>query len=107
MTTRTPPRTKRETKPEEAVNTAVPTIQMDEQSVFEIFMDHQRKAFNESGQAIESLLPVAFKEHSKTALKETVEGYRTLVNTVIDDVIERIEKLRQVEEKEEPPVPQP
>ena len=65
-------------------------------------MDHQRKAFDETGRAIESLLPEAFKEHSKAALQETIEGYRRLVNTVIDELVDAIEKIRVPEEKDEP-----
>lgn len=100
MTTKSVPRTKREPKADEGL-TPVPVPEDKLPSMFETFMDHQRKAFDESGQAIESLLPVAFKEHSKTALKETVEAYRQLVNSVLDEVVDRIEKLRVPGEKVE------
>ncbi len=92
MTTKSVPRTKREPKVEEAVQ-PVEEATSAEPTVFDTFMDHQRKAVDETGRAIESLLPEAFKEHSKTAIKETVEGYRSLVNSVIDQVIDQIEKI--------------
>jgi hypothetical protein len=108
MTTKSVPRTKREPKVEEAV-TPVGEVQPDEPTVFETFMDHQRKAVGETGRAIESLLPEAFKEHSKAAVKETVEGYRQLVNSVLDQVIDQIEKIRLPEDKNVPQekVPEP
>jgi hypothetical protein len=98
MTTKSVPRTKREPKVEAEPVTA--PVAEKEPTIFENFIEHQRKAFDETGLAIESLLPVAFKEHSKTALQETIEGYRQLVNSVIDSVVEQIEKMRPADEAE-------
>ena len=63
-------------------------------NVFEVFLDHQRKAISEAAQALVALLPVAFKEHGEAAVREVVEGYRTLVNSTIDEIIDTIEKAR-------------
>lgn len=113
MTTKSVPRAKREPKVEEPAVAAPVVEEKEAPGVFETFIEHQRKAFDETGRAIESLLPVAFKEHSKSAVKETVEGYRELVNSVIDSVVDQIEKMRfeekETDQAEEPKeqVPQP
>lgn len=110
MTTKSVPRAKREPKVEEPVKPVLPTIELKPQlpPVFDTFIEHQRKAITESGRAIESLLPEAFKEHGKAAVKETIEAYRELVNSVIDGVVESIEKMRITEEKvSKEEVPQP
>ncbi len=103
MTTKSVPRTKREPKTNEEAAPAEPVAELEAQeevaTVFDTFIEHQRKAFDETGLAIESLLPVAFKEHSKAAIKETIESYRDLVNSVIDSVVENVEKMRPPEEK--------
>ncbi len=64
------------------------------ETVFEAFVEHQRKAISEAFKALESLLPVAVKEHGEAALKEMVEGYRTLFNTAIDEIVDTIEKVK-------------
>jgi len=62
------------------------------------FLEHQRKALEETGKAIDSLLPPGFKEHSAEARKEAVKGWKVLMDAVIDEV----ERLRtQVERKVE------
>ena len=101
MTTKSVPRTKREPKAEPVTKPLVSVGELKPQlpPAFDTFIEHQRKAINETGMAIESLLPEAFKEHSKTAVRETVEAYRELVNSVIDGVIETIEKVRIPEEE--------
>lgn len=103
MTTKAAPRTKREPKAEPESQPAVSVSELKPQlpPVFDTFIEHQRKAINETGLAIESLLPEAFKQHSKTAVKETVEAYRELVNSVIDGVVESIEKMRIPDEESE------
>lgn len=111
MTTKSAPRTKREPKavPANKPVASVGELKPQLPPAFDTFIEHQRKAISESGLAIESLLPEAFKEHSKTAVKETIEGYRELVNSVIDGVVETIEKMRIPEEESETEeqVPQP
>ncbi len=68
-------------------------------NAFEAFLEHQRKAISEAAQALVSLLPVAFKEHGEAAVREVVEGYRTLVNSAIDEIVEAIEKARVESDK--------
>jgi fatty acid/phospholipid biosynthesis enzyme len=66
----------------------------DEQTAFEIFLDHQRKAATQAGRALEGLIPTAMREHGSAAFKEMVEGYRQLFNATIDQVVDRIEKSK-------------
>lgn len=65
-----------------------------EDTPFDEFIEHQRKAATEAGKALESLIPAGFREHGETAVKEAVEGYRRLFNNVIDQVIGTIEKVK-------------
>ena len=60
----------------------------------ETFVDHQRKAIAEASRAVESLLPDAAKEHGEAALKEMMEGYRSLFNRTIDEIVETFEKAK-------------
>jgi len=60
----------------------------------EMFIDHQRRAVTETRKALQELVPKGVREHGDAALKEMVEGYRTLFNAAIDDVVELIDKAR-------------
>lgn len=77
---------------EKAVDKAVETIK--EETVLDEFMAHQRRALEETGKALRALIPKAVETHGKAAYKEAVEGYRMLVNSVVDDVVEAIEKIK-------------
>lgn len=57
---------------------------------FEEFVERQRKAFEEAGKAIEALIPPEFKEHSKNAINESIEGFRVLVNWLVDEVKDEV-----------------
>ncbi len=72
--------------------------QRDKDTALTEFMDHQKKAFAEAGKALESLFPVAFKEHGLAALKEVVEGYRKLLNSALDEIVKTVEKFKTPEE---------
>jgi len=61
---------------------------------FDNFLDHQKKALNEAGRALESLIPVEFREHGRSAFKEVVEGYRTLFNSALDEIVDNLEKAK-------------
>ena len=65
-----------------------------ENTPFDEFIDHQRKAATEAGRALESLIPEGFRDHGEAAVKEAVEGYRRLFNSVIDQVVSTIEKVK-------------
>lgn len=59
---------------------------------FETFIYHQRRALEETGKALESLLPPGFKEHSTEAGREFAKGFKILIDAAIDE-------LRKVSEK--------
>lgn len=71
-----------------------------EDTPFDEFIDHQRKAAMEAGKALESLIPEGFRDHGEIAVKEAVEGYRRLFNSVIDQVVSAIEKVKLEEAAE-------
>ncbi len=58
------------------------------------FMEQQRKAVVEASKAIEALLPTEVKEHGQAAFKESLEGYRQLVNSTIDEIVDAMEKSK-------------
>lgn len=59
------------------------------------FIEHQKRGFNEAGQAIESLLPEGFKEHGKNAVDAFFESYRALYNGVLENLNVNIEIARK------------
>ena len=61
---------------------------------FEEFLYHQRRALEETGKALEALLPPGFREHSTEASREFTQGFRILVDAAIDE-------LKKVSEKED------
>lgn len=86
-------------KVEAAAKAAVEDVK--DATSLEQFLDHQRNALGEAGKALESLVPVAFREHGQAAVKEMVEGYRTLVNSTLDSLVDTVEKLKLNGDKEE------
>lgn len=52
----------------------------------EEFVDHQKRALDETGKAIESLLPPDFVKHAKEAQKEFIAGFKVLADSVIDEM---------------------
>lgn len=55
-------------------------------STFETFLYHQRRALEETGKALESLLPEGFRSHSKQATSEFTTGLRVLVDAAIEEI---------------------
>jgi hypothetical protein len=48
------------------------------------FLRHQQRAVEETGKALDSLLPPGFKEHSREAGREFVSGMKVLFDAAID-----------------------
>ena len=97
MTTKTPPRVKKEkavSVVEIEIEKPVEDIVPVDETMFDSFIEHQRKAITEAGKAISTLLPEEFKEHGQTAIKEVIEGYRKLFNATIDEIIAAMEKAK-------------
>lgn len=71
------------------------------QAILDTFLDHQKKAIEEARLALEGLIPVAFKEHGKSAVEEVIEGYRTLFTSMVDSVNARVQNIRVPAQKDE------
>lgn len=62
----------------------------------EQFFFHQRRALEETGKALESILPPGFREHTQQAGREFAQGFRVLVDAAIDE----IKKASEMEDPE-------
>jgi len=65
-----------------------------EMQPMELFFHHQRRALEETGKALEALLPPDFRKHGAEASREFAKGFKILVDVAIDE-------LKKVSEKEE------
>jgi hypothetical protein len=100
MTTRTKPVVSDVAKTEgEVVEMTKVVEQPKTPTALETFMDHQRKAVVELGNALKALIPVATKEHSQAAFEASVKGYRELFNKTVDEVADAIKKIKVEDEK--------
>lgn len=59
---------------------------------FEEFLYHQRRAMEETGKALEALLPEGFRTHSAEATREFTKGFRVLVDAAMDEIKKASEK---------------
>jgi hypothetical protein len=53
---------------------------------FEDFLHHQRRALEETGKALEALLPEGFRKHGSEASKEFTKGFRVLVDAAMSEL---------------------
>jgi hypothetical protein len=75
-----------------------PTPEQDEsnpRNPFETFLYHQRRALEETGKALESLLPEGFREHGVNATREFSKGLRVLMEAAIEEVKKASDKMKQ------------
>jgi hypothetical protein len=68
----------------------------------ERFFYHQRRALEETGRALEALLPPDFKHHSNEASREFAKGFRVLIDATIDEMKKVSEREDTQEEKKKP-----
>jgi hypothetical protein len=54
-----------------------------QQDPFAVFLEHQKKAIEETGKALDALLPPGFKEHSNEARREFARGWKVLVDAAV------------------------
>lgn len=66
---------------------------------FEDFLHHQRRALEETGKALEALLPEGFRTHSTNASKEFTQGFRVLVDAAMEELKQASSKKRPAGEK--------
>jgi hypothetical protein len=52
----------------------------------ESFVYHQRRALEETGKALEALLPEGFREHGSSAGKEFIKSFQVLVDAAIGEI---------------------
>ena len=70
---------------------------------FEDFLHHQRRALEETGKALEALLPEGFRTHGSQASKEFAPGFRVLVDAAMQELRKARTDGEEVAE-DEPPV---
>lgn len=71
---------------------------------FEEFLKHQRRALEETGRALEALLPEGFQTHAGNASREFTEGFRVLVNAAMKEFKAAKEAKEQADDDQgEPP----
>lgn len=89
-----------ETTPQEEMET-----ENGPETPLEQFFYHQRRALEETGKALEALLPPGFAEHSTEAGREFAKGFRVLVDAAIDELKKVSERSKEEHEEggEEPP----
>lgn len=51
---------------------------------FEQFLHHQRRMVEETGKALDALLPEGFKTHSREARREFIQGMKVLVDAAVE-----------------------
>jgi len=62
------------------------TEETDPRTPFEEFLYHQRRALEETGRALESLLPEGFRKHGSEASKEFTRSFRVLVDAAMSEI---------------------
>ncbi len=70
------------------------------------FMEHQRRALDEAGKAIDALVPEGFKEHGSEARREFIQGFKLLVDTAIRELEKasrEFDRSRKTDETTETP----
>lgn len=58
----------------------------DPRTPFEEFLYHQRRALEETGKALEALLPEGFRTHGNNASREFTKGFRVLVDAAMTEL---------------------
>lgn len=71
------------------VNASDATEETSEETIettMERFFYHQRRALEETGKALEALLPPDFRSHAGEASREFAKGFRILIDDAIDEL---------------------
>lgn len=68
--------------------------EMVEDTAFDAFIEHQKNALQAAGKAFQALIPEGVKKHGETAVKESLEGYRQLFNSALDEVVTLVQKAK-------------
>ncbi len=86
---------------EEQMNTQPEAEQAEPKApnVIDEFVEHQKRALEETGKALESLLPPDFVSHAKEAQKEFLAGFKVLADTFIDEMEKVAKKVETAKEE--------
>jgi hypothetical protein len=71
------------------------------QNPLDTFVEHQKRALDETGKALESLLPPDFVAHAKEAQKEFVAGFKVLADSFIDEMEKVAKKTERAVESDD------
>ncbi|MDZ4670320.1 MAG: hypothetical protein SH821_05580 [Phototrophicales bacterium] len=75
-------------------NPEQPMTDEEQRTAFEAFLSHQKRALEETGKALEALLPEGFRVHGSNASKEFTKGFKVLVSAAMQE----LRKARKDEE---------
>lgn len=84
-------------------NTPLDAEEPKETSPLEAFVEHQRRALDLTGKAIESLLPPAFVSNSKEAGKEFAAGFKVLADAAITELEKVAKKTEKTSDDDDRP----
>lgn len=70
--------------------------------ILDDFIAHQRKAIEETGKALDALIPEGFREHGKVARDEFVAGWKVVIDAAIDS-LEKVAKTTEDDADDQPP----
>jgi hypothetical protein len=76
------------------INSTPETDESAPRNPFETFLFHQRRALEETGKALEALLPEGFREHGANATREFTKGLRVLMEAAVDEVKKASDKMK-------------
>lgn len=79
-------------------NVETPEIET-EPTPLDAFLDHQRSAVKSFSKALESMIPAGVREHGQAAVRESLEGYRVLFNSTMDEIMENVKRTREAGDK--------
>jgi hypothetical protein len=68
-------------------------------SPFQRFLEHQSNAAQETGKALNALIPPEFKEHSKKAQEEFLRSFKVLIDGAQESINTELEKAKAAREK--------
>ncbi len=68
------------------MNEEQPMSDDEKRTAFETFLAHQKRALEETGKALEALLPEGFRVHGSNASKEFTKGFKVLVNAAMQEL---------------------
>ncbi len=94
---------------DQSLQSAIERVEIVEQEAsqtkrpLDAFVDHQKRALEETGKAIEALLPDGFKSHSKEAGKEFAKGLKVLVDAAVGEIEKASREIdKQMRQRQQP-----